>query len=65
MHLFKVFKPNSREIVLEEENKLFSDDTTSAIRLRGYAYKALYIFIYLYQRSESYNKKLGSKDVGL
>jgi len=29
MHLFfKVFKPNPRKIILEEENKLFSDDTT-------------------------------------
>jgi len=29
-HFFKVFKPNPREII--EENKLLSDDTTSAIQ---------------------------------
>jgi len=29
MHLFKIFKPNPREIILEEENKLLFDDTTS------------------------------------
>jgi hypothetical protein len=30
MHFSKVFKPNPREIILEEENKLLSDDITFA-----------------------------------
>jgi hypothetical protein len=31
-HLSKVSKPNAREITLEEENKLLSDDTISTTR---------------------------------
>jgi hypothetical protein len=31
MHLSKVFKPNPREITLEKENTLLSDDITSII----------------------------------
>ncbi|KAH0944796.1 hypothetical protein HN011_000909, partial [Eciton burchellii] len=30
-HLFTVFRPNPREIIPEEENKLLSDDITSII----------------------------------
>jgi len=53
MHLSKIFKPNLREIILEEENKLLSDDIISATLD---PYKALH-----YQRNESLIKNLNPK----
>jgi len=58
MHLFKIFKPNPREIILEEENKLLFDDTTSVtldISIRLFTIKEVRAVIKNKKKASSYD----------